>query len=66
MEIAQRDRANTGTTSLTGTVTITLPYIGTNNIVANYLGDTNFGDSSNTTSFLVNPAVTTTMIWPHR
>ena len=51
---------SSGTTSLTGTVTITLPYIGTNNIVANYLGDTNFGDSSNTTSFLVNPAVTTT------
>ena len=39
---------NTGTTSLTGTVTITLPYIGTNSIVASYLGDTNFGDSSNT------------------
>ena len=51
---------NTGTTSLTGTVTINLPYIGTNSIVASYLGDTNFGDSSGTTSFLVNPAVTTT------
>ena len=57
---------STGATSLTGTVTIPsagntyLPKIGVNTIVANYLGDANFGDSTQTATFTVNPDVTTT------
>jgi hypothetical protein len=68
--VADNGTALTGVTTtsdstadtLTGTVTILLPAAGTNNIVVNYSGDTNFDPNSATTSFLVQPAATTTTI----
>ena len=46
--------------TLTGVATIALPVAGTNTILVNYSGDANFDANSQTTSFLVQPDVTTT------